>query len=143
MIVLTPDQINILVDDSGHARLADFGLSMVSKNLASIPSARLQHGSTPRWTAPELVEGGICEKEADIFSFAMVMFEVRRSWCPLECLAILTLHVNTDLYGLNSIRGENGLCGHVGYNARGTTRTAKASQLHRKAVVVDATVLGS
>ena len=142
MIVLTPDQINILVDDSGHARLADFGLSMVSKNLASIPSARLQHGSTARWAAPELVEDGICEKEADIFSFAMVMFEVYRSWCPLECLAILTLHVNTDLYGLNSIREEKGLCGHGGYNARRTPRTAKASQLHGKAVVVDATVLG-
>lgn len=30
----------------------------------------------PRWTAPEVLEGGANSKEADIFSFAMVVIEV-------------------------------------------------------------------
>ena len=64
------------MDDSGHARIADFGLSMVTKNITSTPSARLQHGSTARWAAPELMKRGVYEKEADVFSFAMVMIEV-------------------------------------------------------------------
>ena len=40
-------------------------------------SASSQHGNTPRWAAPEVLEEGIYSKEADIFSFAMVMIEVR------------------------------------------------------------------
>jgi serine/threonine protein kinase len=77
--VLTPDQPNILVDNSGGARIADFGLTTVTQNLDSMRSASQQHGHTPRWTAPEILkEQGTYSKEADIFSFAMVMIEVHR-----------------------------------------------------------------
>ena len=75
--ILTPNQPNVLVDRFGHARIADFGLATVTQNLDSIRSASLQRGYSPRWTAPEVLEGGKLSKEADIFSFAMVMIEVR------------------------------------------------------------------
>jgi len=70
-------QLNILVDGSGNARIADFGLAKVTQNLDSIRSAPAQHGHTVRWTAPELLNEGTYSKETDIFSFAMVMIEVR------------------------------------------------------------------
>jgi len=76
--LLTPDQPNILVDNTGRVRIADFGLAAVTRGLDSVPSTSFQHGFTPRWTAPEVLNGGKCSKEADIFSFAMVMIEVRR-----------------------------------------------------------------
>ena len=72
----TPEQANILVDDSCHARITDFGLAVVTKNLDSIPSASAHHGLTVRWAAPEVMEEGTHSKEADTFSFAMVMIEV-------------------------------------------------------------------
>ena len=75
--VLTLSQPNILMDDSGHARIADFGLATVTKNLESIQSPTFQQGYTPRWTAPEVLSTGTPSKEADIFSFAMIMIEVR------------------------------------------------------------------
>jgi len=62
---------------SGNARIADFGLAKVTQNLDSIRSTPCQHGHTPRWTAPELLIEGTYSKETDIFSFAMVMIEVR------------------------------------------------------------------
>ena len=73
---LTCVQPNILMDDSGNARIADFGFATVTQNLDSVQSANCQRG-TPRWTAPEVLDEGPYSKEADIFSFAMVMIEVR------------------------------------------------------------------
>jgi serine/threonine protein kinase len=70
-------QPNILVDDSGHARLVDFGLATVTRNLDSMRSASCQHGYTARWAAPEVLDEGAYSKEADVFSLAMVMIEVR------------------------------------------------------------------
>ena len=56
--VLTPGQQNILVDDSGRARIADFGLATVTLDLDSVRSNSCQHGHTPRWTAPEILNNG-------------------------------------------------------------------------------------
>ena len=75
---LTPNQPNILVDDSGRARIADFGLAKITKNLNSIRGASCQDGLSMRWVAPEVWNEGEYSKEADIFSLAMVMLEVRR-----------------------------------------------------------------
>ena len=74
---LMRSQLNILVDDSGCACIADFGLTRVTKNLDSVPSAS-NHNCTPLWTAPEVLIGGTYSKAGDIFSFAMVIIEVRR-----------------------------------------------------------------
>ena len=75
-VVFTHCQANILVDDSGHARIADFGLAAITKNSNSIQSAPHQHGFTLRWTAPEVVANREPTKEGDMFSFAMVTIEV-------------------------------------------------------------------
>ena len=74
---LTPGQPNVLVDDAGHARIADFGLATLTQNPFSIETPSAQRGYSPRWTAPEVLDEKPYSKEADIFSFAMVMIEVR------------------------------------------------------------------
>ena len=74
-----PLQPNILLDDAGRAKITDFGLSRVTQNLDSIRTASDEQGHTARWTAPEILnDQGLHSKEADVFSFAMVMIEVRR-----------------------------------------------------------------
>ena len=80
--VLTPGQPNILVDDYGNARIADFGFTTVTQNSDSMGAVSCHHGNTPRWTAPEVLKEGPYSKEADIFAFAMVMIEV----CHLLCV---------------------------------------------------------
>ena len=73
--ILTPGQPNVLVDAAGRARITDFGLA---QDLDAIQSALNDQGRTVRWTAPEILnEEGTFSKEADVFSFAMVMIEVR------------------------------------------------------------------
>ena len=65
------------MDEFSHARIADFGLATVVQNLDSMRTASSQHGHTVRWAAPEVLCEGTYSKEADVFSFAMVMIEVR------------------------------------------------------------------
>ena len=77
--MLTRIQQNILVDAAGHAQITDLGLSTVTQNLDSVRSASGDQGRTAWWTAPEILnEEGTYSKEADVFSFAMVMIEARR-----------------------------------------------------------------
>ena len=78
---LIPGQSNTLVDAAGRARVTDFGLSVVTRDLDPVrcDSSENDHGF--RWTAPEIADGrGTCSMEADIFSFAGVTIEVRFRW---------------------------------------------------------------
>lgn len=77
LALLTSGQANILVDNSGSARVADFGLAMVTHNLDSTRGTSCQRGHTARWAAPEVLSEGSFSKGTDIFSFAMVMTEAR------------------------------------------------------------------
>ena len=72
-------QGNILVDDSGRARIADVGLAIITRGVDSELSTSGDEGHGARWAAPEILndQGGY-SKEADVFSFAMVMSEVGR-----------------------------------------------------------------
>lgn len=73
---ITFSQPNVLIDHSGHARLADFGFASVVREPNSAPVTRVE-GYTPRWAAPEVLESGDrCTREADVFAFGMVVVEV-------------------------------------------------------------------
>lgn len=73
---LTLGQPNILVDHNGHACLTDFGLASVVHGINSALVSHLE-GYTARWTAPEILKGANkITREADIFSFGMVVIEV-------------------------------------------------------------------
>ncbi|KAJ7170996.1 kinase-like domain-containing protein [Mycena filopes] len=70
---------NILLDDQGHARLADFGLS----TFADGPLVPTKRGGSLRWMAPELIDPESCELvsfqrtfASDIYSFGCVCLEL-------------------------------------------------------------------
>ena len=63
----------IMVDGSGNARIMDFGLAGVVRG----PNPVASTGYSPRWTAPEILRDGTPpNKKSDVFSFAMVIYEV-------------------------------------------------------------------
>ena len=69
-------QPSVLVDNAGHARLTDFGLAAIVLNSGSSGSTR--DGQAVRWAAPEILEKGLpVSKKSDVYSFAMVVTEVR------------------------------------------------------------------
>ena len=67
-----------------HARIADFGIAIVTKNLDSIRPATRQNIHTPLWSAPEVLRGENPGKESDVYSFAMITVEVRRGWFAMR-----------------------------------------------------------
>ena len=65
---------NILVDGASRPKICDFGLSQEEQSSASMaePSA---HG-TIAWAAPEVLHAKECTKASDVFSFAIVFYEL-------------------------------------------------------------------
>ena len=70
-------QGNILVDKTCHARIADFGLTILSDSM--IPSLGTQ-GGTVRWMSPELLDSGAQDRQptrySDCYALGMVIYEV-------------------------------------------------------------------
>ncbi|KAG1792980.1 kinase-like domain-containing protein [Suillus plorans] len=74
---------NILIDEGGHARLIDFGLSTITKPLlgqSHLAVTSIHHGAIP-YAAPELIlpettcDPGL-EEKSDIYSFGCVMLQI-------------------------------------------------------------------
>ena len=68
------------MDGGGYARISDYGLEVVLRGGVSSKSTP----TNVRWTAPEVlgtdggrVPSGDAGKAVDVYSFGMVMFEVR------------------------------------------------------------------
>ena len=56
----------------------DFGLASIIRAPSSVASNSDGHGFTPWWTAPEILQEGIpANMKSDIFSFGMIIYEVR------------------------------------------------------------------
>ncbi|KAH6918894.1 hypothetical protein BKA70DRAFT_1089732 [Coprinopsis sp. MPI-PUGE-AT-0042] len=65
---------NVLISESGVARLSDFGLS---KFLGDCGQGTTVPNVNPRWFAPELVKGtGSFSKQSDIWSLSMTFLEI-------------------------------------------------------------------
>ena len=73
---MTLGQSNVLLDEAGHPFIADFGLATVAEDKDSVGNSD-EVGTAAVWAAPEVLNGGAFTKQADIFSFAMLMIEVR------------------------------------------------------------------
>lgn len=69
------------MDDASRPRITDFSQAAVTQRSDPVQVASDDQDYTARWTAPEiLTEEGTYSKEADVFSFAMIMIEVCHGW---------------------------------------------------------------
>jgi hypothetical protein len=72
---------NIMVDNTGRAKLTDFGV-------AYVPSSTMTQSGTalgsPRYMSPEQVTGNPLDPRSDIFSLGVVLFELLTKCTPFE-----------------------------------------------------------
>ena len=104
---MLPVKANILVDEAGRARLADFGLlKIVSDPANALSSSSHTQGGTVRWMSPELIypehfgfEKSRATKSSDCCALGMVIYETISGKVPF--------HGCTDLIvSLKVVAGE-------------------------------------
>ena len=85
---LTCSQANVLINNSGHACLADFSLLTIASDQSIFISSCVQ-GGTIQWMSPELIdpEGFSLKKsrptkESDCYALGMVIYEVLSGQIP-------------------------------------------------------------
>jgi serine/threonine protein kinase len=107
-----PLKANILIDQTGQAPLADFGLvTIISDCSGLVSSSSYTQGGTARWMSPELIdpqrfgfEKGYRTKSSDCYALAMVVYETISGNPPFHQHADLTV-VMKVLEGEHPTRG--------------------------------------
>ncbi|KIJ69449.1 hypothetical protein HYDPIDRAFT_123951 [Hydnomerulius pinastri MD-312] len=87
---------NILIDDSGHARLGDFGQAFAADSRKFFDSSRVGLPNSPYpWLAPELMEGDDHVKitsMTDMYAFGSVLYEMAAGMHPFQGYAPLEIY---------------------------------------------------
>jgi serine/threonine protein kinase len=96
----------VLIDESGHARLADFGLTMMLNMTRTI--GKTQGAGSLRWMAPELLdpdayeipetEAGITTKQSDIYALAITIWEVMSHYGFSTMLTLHSIYIYIQIY---------------------------------------------
>ena len=73
---------NILIDKNWVPKITDFGQSRFKDNTRTMTS-----GGSPLWTAPEVIRGEKYSEKADVFSFAIILWEIMNWKMPYAGIA--------------------------------------------------------
>ena len=90
---------NIMVSDDGTVKLLDFGIARRFDDLAGAITVEGQIVGTPKYLAPEQIEGGPVSPATDIYAVGVVLFEMLNGSVPFDgdsavSTALARLHVS-------------------------------------------------
>src|SRR4051794_12453922 len=75
--------LNILIGESGEVKISDFGSSKVRTSAASLHTKI----GTPLWMAPEVMSGDAYTYSADVYSVAILFYEIMSGVLPFKEIA--------------------------------------------------------
>ena len=86
---------NVLLDETGHAYLADFGIAKLVEGSAVLTKSGMISG-TPQYMAPEQAQGEKADHRTDIYALGIVAYEMLTGRLPFTAdtpVAILMKHI--------------------------------------------------
>jgi eukaryotic-like serine/threonine-protein kinase len=86
---------NVMLDSNGRAVLTDFGLAKLVTT-AKLTASGMMAG-TPAYMAPEQILGETADARADIYAFAVMLYELVTGRLPFEAdsaVALIMQHIN-------------------------------------------------
>ncbi|EDV26838.1 uncharacterized protein TRIADDRAFT_22456, partial [Trichoplax adhaerens] len=83
ILILYPNDANILLDSYGNVKLADFGSARRIKSLQTMSGLKSLHG-TSYWISPEVAKGEGYGRKADIWSVGCTVVEMLTAHPPLR-----------------------------------------------------------
>lgn len=115
------------MDEAGCALVANFSHATLIEDEDSAGNDLEKVGTTAVWAAPEILKGGAFSKQADIFSFAMLMSEVSYGWST-SCIRSFDSRlycIDTGICWRGSTWSSLSVHHHDTYHAGRATTTAK------------------
>lgn len=89
---------NVLLDESGQPKLADFGLARAVTEMTSTSTGMLL--GTVAYLAPELVADGDADARADVYSCGILLYEMvtgRQPFTAATAIGVASRHVHEDM----------------------------------------------
>jgi serine/threonine protein kinase len=89
---------NVLLDSNGQVKLTDFGMAVDAPDSTVAGGCLTAETGTLRWMAPEVIRHERYSKKADVYSYAMVLFELLTHQVPfadrpaLQAAVAVALH---------------------------------------------------
>ena len=99
---------NLILESNGNVKLMDFGIALPVGKLDT-DQARGTFIGTPRYAAPEQMEGRKVDSRADVFACGVVMYEVFTGVAPYngrELIDIYNLKINEDVRAPTEVWAE-------------------------------------
>ncbi|KAM9950386.1 hypothetical protein ACTFIT_011636 [Dictyostelium discoideum] len=93
---------NLLVDEHYRVKISDFGLSTRFKKHLDKKTAMTPVG-TPCWTAPEVLRNDPYTEKADVFSFAIVLWEIVTREDPYQGMPTFQIVISVGQHKLRPI----------------------------------------
>ena len=105
---------NILLDEEGNAYLSDFGIAILTGQLAQFsqvisPSARISSPGSLGYTSPEATRGQEITPLTDIYSLGVVLYELLTGMHPfpgIEGRALVQKHLSEPLPSVSALRPD-------------------------------------
>ena len=98
---------NILMDESSHPYIADFGLAKLTEGKIELTNTMMT--GTAAYMAPEIAQSGKSTKRADIYAIGIILFEMLTSRLPFQGetpYKMLSAHINQSIPKIHKFRPD-------------------------------------
>src|SRR5450432_2920924 len=99
---------NVLLDEAGNAHLSDFGIAKLLNETSVLTQSGAVMG-TPAYMSPEQWQGQPLDARADLYSLAVMLFEMLTGGLPFTAdtpVGLMHKHMSVTPPSLRTIRGE-------------------------------------